>query len=58
MVRKHTKICSVPFVPTMVDLQVILNEILGEYKILWGANRIIISNSAHTTPVSGFLKLR
>ena len=48
MVRKHTKISPVPLVPTTVDLQVILNEVLGKYKILPGAYRIIISNSAHT----------
>ena len=47
MVRKHTKICPVSLVPTTVDLQVILNEVLGKYKILPGAYRIIISNSAH-----------
>ena len=34
MVRKHTKNCPVPLVPTMVDLQVILNEILAKYKAL------------------------
>ena len=48
MVRKHIKNCSVPIVPTTVDLQVILNEVLDKCKILRGANRIIISNSAHT----------
>ena len=48
MIRKHTKICSVPLVPTTVDLQVILNEVLGKYKTLPGTNRIIILNSAHT----------
>ena len=48
MVRKHTKICPDPLVPTLVVLQVILNEVLGKYKILPGAYRIIISNSAHT----------
>ena len=47
MVRKHTKICPVLLVPTSVDLQVILNEVLCKYKILPGAYRIIISNSAH-----------
>ena len=34
MVRKHTKNCPVPLVPTMVDLQVILNEVLAKYKTL------------------------
>ena len=48
MIRKHTKICSVPLVPTTVDLQVILNEVLGKYKTLPGTNRTIILNSAHT----------
>ena len=48
MVRKHTKICPVPLVPTTVDLQVILNQVLGKYKIHAGAYIIIISNSAHT----------
>ena len=32
----------------MVNLQVILNEVLGKYEILPGAYKIIISNSAHT----------
>ena len=41
--------CPVPLVPTTVDLQMILNELLGKYKILWGAYKIIHkSNSAHT----------
>ena len=48
MVRKPTKISPVPLVSTTVDLQVILNEVLGKYKMLPGAYRIIISNSAHT----------
>ena len=48
MVRKHTKICLVPLVPTTVDLPVILNEVLGKYKIFLGAYKIIFSNSAHT----------
>ena len=34
MVIKHTKNCPVPLVPTTVDLQVILNEVLAKYKIL------------------------
>ena len=46
MVSKHTKNCPVPLVPTTVDLQVILYEVLGKYKILPGV-KIIISNSAH-----------
>ena len=48
MVKKHTKNCSVPLVLTTVDLQVILNEVLGKYKILPGAYKIIVLNSAHT----------
>ena len=47
MVRKHTKNCPVPLVPTTVDLRVILYEVLGKYKILPGVYKIIISNSAH-----------
>ena len=31
-----------------MDLQVILYEVLGKYKIPTGAYKIIISNSAHT----------
>ena len=46
MVSKHTKNCPVHFVPTTVDLQVILYEALGKYKILPGV-KIIIWNSAH-----------
>ena len=46
MVSKHTKNCPVPLVPTTVDLQVILYEVLGKYKILPGV-KIIIWNSAH-----------
>ena len=34
MVRKHTKNCPVPLVPTTVDLQVILNAVLAKYKTL------------------------
>ena len=34
MVRKHTKNCPVPLVPTTVDLQVIRNEVLAKYKTL------------------------
>ena len=34
MVRKHTKNCAVPLVPTTVDLQVILNAVLAKYKTL------------------------
>ena len=34
MVRKHTKHCPVPLVPTTVDLQVILNEVLAKHKTL------------------------
>ena len=34
MVRKHTKNCPAPLVPTMVDLQVMLNEVLAKYKTL------------------------
>ena len=49
MVRKHTKICLALLVPSTVDLQVILNEVLGKYKIISGAYKIIVSNSAHTT---------
>ena len=49
MVRKNTKICPALLVPSTVDLQVILNEVLGKYKIIPGAYKIIISNSAHTT---------
>ena len=48
MYRKHTKICPVLLFPTTVDHQVILNEVLGKYKILPGAYKTIISNSAHT----------
>ena len=47
MVRKHTKICPVLLVPTTVDLQVILNEVLGHYKVLPVANIIVFLNSAH-----------
>ena len=47
MARKH-KNCPVPLVPTTAELQVIINEVLGKYKILPGAYKIIISNSAHT----------
>ena len=46
MVSKQTNNCPVPLVPTTVDLQVILYEVLGEYKKLPGV-KIIISNSAH-----------
>ena len=48
MVRKHRKNCPVPLVPTTVELQVILYKVLCKYKILLGAYKIIISNSAHT----------
>ena len=34
MVRKHKKNCHVPLVPTTVDRQVILNEVLAKYKTL------------------------
>ena len=34
MLRKHTKNCHVPLVPTSVDLQVILNEVLAKGKTL------------------------
>ena len=34
MVRKHKKNCPVPLVPTMVDLQVILNAVLAKFKTL------------------------
>ena len=47
MVRKRTKNCPVSLVPTTVDLQAILYEVLGKYKILPGAYKIIIPNSAH-----------
>ena len=50
MVRKHTQDCPVPLIPITVDLQVILNEVLGKYKILPGPNKIISWNSAHTIP--------
>ena len=46
MVSKHTSNCPVPLVPTTVDLQVILYEVLDKYKILPGV-KIIISNSVH-----------
>ena len=47
MARKH-KSCPVPLVSTTAELQVIIKEVLGKYKILPGAYKIIISNSAHT----------
>ena len=49
MVGKHTKVFPVPLFPTTVDHQMILNKVLGKYKIFPGAYKIIISNSAHTT---------
>ena len=45
--KTHTN-CPVPFIPTTVDLNVILNEVLGKCKILSGAYKIVISNSVHT----------
>ena len=48
MVRKHTKICPVPLIRTTVDLQVKLNDVLGKYKVIPGACKIVISNSADT----------
>ena len=47
MVGKHIQNCHIPLVPTTVDFQVILYEVLGKYKILPGVYKIIISNSAH-----------
>ena len=55
MVRKHTKICPVSLVPTTVDLQVILNEVLGKYKILPGAYKKVFRTLQIQSPVSGFL---
>ena len=46
--KKTHRNCPVPLVPTTVDLNVILNEVLGKCKILSGAHKIIISNSVHT----------
>ena len=48
MVRKRTKICPIPLFTTTVDLEVILNEVLGKYKIILGAYRMNILNYAHT----------
>ena len=48
MVSKRTKICPVPLFPTTVDLQVILNEVLGKCKIILGAYKMNILNSVHT----------
>ena len=48
MARKHTEICPVPLFPTTVDLRVILNEVLGKYKIILGAYKINVLNSTHT----------
>ena len=48
MARKYIKICFDPLDPTTVDLQVILKEVLGKYKMLWGPYKINILNSGLT----------
>ena len=53
MVRKRKKNCPVLLVKTTVDLKVILNEVLGKYKILPGPYKIIILNDIQS-PVQGF----
>ena len=49
--QKYKKKYPVSSVPITVDLQVIINEVLGKYKILSCAYKIIISNSAHTITI-------
>ena len=46
MVRKHTKNCPVPLVPTMVDLQVILNAVLAKYKTLRVPTKSILEHGS------------
>ena len=53
MVRKHTKTFPVHLVPTTLDLQVILKEVLGKYKKIPGPYKIITLTSAHT--ISSFM---
>ena len=45
--KTYTKL-SCPLSSNHVDLQVMLYEVLGKYRILPGAYKIIILNSAHT----------
>ena len=52
MVRKHTKNCPVPLVPTTVDLQVILNEVLAKYKILRVPTKSIHLENGGTSPLT------
>ena len=52
MVRKHTKNCPVPLVPTTVDLQVILNEVLAKYKILRVPTKSIHLENGGASPLT------
>ena len=49
---ENTKNCPVPLVPTMVDLQVILNEVLAKYKILRVPTKSIHLENGAASPVT------
>ena len=49
---ENTKNCPVPLVPTMVDLQVILNEVLAKYEILRVPTKSIHLENEGASPVT------